>query len=214
MSRLSIGFWFSAAVAIIAAALANPCVEFASNSGWFGHGVFTDRSNIDVIPTLVVGLALPALLFLRRIVELLFPGSAGRVQTWLRLASRVLHTRSVPSFVPAAFGMQLLVLFSMESIEQLVVRGHLLGGVLFLGGPVAVSLLVHAVFCITVAFALARTLEKLEGTAVRVARLITNGLLSARGIPPIVLRWDLTTSLRTSPLRCSTAERAPPSFAH
>ncbi len=213
MPRLSIGFWFCAAIAIIAAALANPCVEFASNAGWFGHGVFTDRSNVDVIPTLVVGIALPALRFLRRITELLFPAGAGRVQTWLRLASRVLRVRNVLSFVPAAFGMQLLVLFSMESLEQLAVRGHLLGGMLWLGGPIAVGLLVHALFCVATAFALARIMQGLEHGAVRVARLICSALLSARDIPPIILRRDLTTSLPISPLRCSTGERAPPSFA-
>ena len=213
MSRVSIGFWFCAAVAIIAAALANPCVEFASNAGWLGHGVFTDHSNVDVIPTLIVGIALPALLFLRRIGELLFPVGAGRVQTWLRLASRVLRLRNVLSLVPAACGMQLVVLFSMESLEQLAVRGHLLGGMLWLGGPIAAGLLVHAVFCIATAFALAGIMQGLERGAVRVARLICSALLSARDIPPIIVR-DLTTSLRPSPLHCSTGERAPPSFAH
>jgi hypothetical protein len=213
MFRSEIGLWFCAAVAIIAAALANPFVEFASNAGWFGHGVFTDRSNVDVIPTLIVGIALPTLLFWRRIGELLLSGSAGRVQTWLRLASRVLHTRGVPSFVPAAFGVQMLVLFSMESIEQLVMRGHLLGGTLWLGGPIAVSLVVHAAFCAATAFALAKIMQGFERAAVRVARLLCSALLP-RDIPPIVVRQDLATCLRTSPLHCSTGERAPPSFAH
>jgi hypothetical protein len=102
----------------------------------------------------------------------------------------------------------------MESIEQLAVRGHLLGGMFWLGGPIAVGLLVHATFCAATAFALARLMQGFEHAAVRVTRLICNALLSARDSRPIVLRWGPTTSLPTSPLRCSTGERAPPSFAH
>ena len=42
----------------MAAAIADPLVEFASNAGWFGAGNFTDHSNLDVVPALFAGVAL------------------------------------------------------------------------------------------------------------------------------------------------------------
>ena len=52
----SVRLWFSVAVAIIAAAVADPILESASNAGLFGHGSFTDHSNLDVLPALCIGL--------------------------------------------------------------------------------------------------------------------------------------------------------------
>jgi hypothetical protein len=46
--------------AVLAAAIADPLVEFASNAGWFGPGNFTDRSNLDVGPVFALGIASPA----------------------------------------------------------------------------------------------------------------------------------------------------------
>lgn len=213
MSRLSYQLWFCAVVAIIAAGLANPCVEFASNAGWLGRGDFTDHSNLDVIPTLGLGLAFIALVVVRRISQLAFPGTAQRLSAWLRLSSHALRMRSVAPLMPAAFGMQMLVLFTMETIEQAIVHGHAAGGMLWLGGPVITSLAIHAVFCVATAYALAKALRGVARAAVRIAQLIHAALLSASANPTMLLRID-TTSLAPQALsRCGIAERAPPSLA-
>ena len=48
--------WFCLAAALVAAAIADPLIECASNSGVFGSGSFTGRSNQDVLPVLCAGL--------------------------------------------------------------------------------------------------------------------------------------------------------------
>jgi len=211
MSRLSYRIWFSAAVAIIAAGIANPCVEFASNAGWLGHGDFTDHSNLDVGPTIAIGLALCALVILRRISELAYPGRDQRFQAWLRLSSHVLRMRNVSAFMPAAFGMQLLVLFAMESAEQVLVRGHMLGGTLWLGGPIIASVALHAFFCVATAYALSRALHGFARHAVRIARLINAALIAIGEAAPALLRATQASPNRKTLRHYGIGQRAPPS---
>jgi hypothetical protein len=125
------------AVAVIAAAVADPIVEFASNAGWFGPGNFTDRSNLDVFPALVVGLGALALYLIGRAPAI--------------LAGTALPRRLV-SLVPAIFVLQIAVLYVMETAEQFIVGGHTLGPVVWLGGPITASLAIHAALCVTVTF--------------------------------------------------------------
>jgi hypothetical protein len=58
--------WFCIAAALVAASVADPLVEFASNRGVFGPGSFTDHSNRDVLPALCAGLAFGAVYVLLR----------------------------------------------------------------------------------------------------------------------------------------------------
>jgi hypothetical protein len=46
--KRTIRAWFCLAAALVAASITDPLVEFASNSGMFGPGSFTDHSNQDV----------------------------------------------------------------------------------------------------------------------------------------------------------------------
>src|SRR5208283_1357179 len=55
MNATAIQVLFCGTVAILAAALADPLVEFASNAGLFGGGAFTDHSMLDVLPALIAG---------------------------------------------------------------------------------------------------------------------------------------------------------------
>ncbi len=207
----SIRLWYCAATAIIAAAIADPCVEFASNSGWFGPGRFTDRSNLDVVPALLVGLAVIAWYVGLRIREVA-----------LGLRFEVIHRRMVASHafatdllmvLCAAFSIQLLALFGMETAEQAVVYGHVLGGWIWLGGPFIASLTVHGLFCILTALALATLLYRFERNAGRVARFILYaGRRSREAYAP--LRRDKDSSvLRQPSLHSRIGERAPPLLA-
>jgi hypothetical protein len=141
----------------IAAAIADPIVELSSNAGWFGHGQFTDRSNLDVVPSLLTGIGLLVLYLITK---------AGVLAAERSLA------RSILRRLPAIFVLQILTLFVMETLEQLVVYGHLLGSAVWLGGPLPISLAIHAAICVAVTFAIARSARKLAVTTLRVIRLM------------------------------------------
>lgn len=150
------GMVFSAAAAVAAAALTDPIVEGLSNAGAFGPGRFTDHSNLDVVPALCVAGALALTALLR----------------WLRIWQIGVAPVRVSRGLPAIFAMQIVALFGMETIEQFAVSGHALGGTVWLGGPVAVSLAAHALACVTVTWLLSRLLGWSARTIVRVVRVV------------------------------------------
>jgi hypothetical protein len=92
---------FCLAAAVTAAAVIDPAIEWLANAGLFGPGRFTDHSNLDVIPVLVLGL-LFSVIFVA--------GQAHRIVR--RFASEV---GSIPMLLPVIFALQLLVLWSMET---------------------------------------------------------------------------------------------------
>ncbi|MHB8145773.1 MAG: hypothetical protein ACYDGM_00735 [Vulcanimicrobiaceae bacterium] len=146
---------FVCVVAVLGAAIADPLMECASNAGWFGAGHFTDRSTVDVLPALAVAVFAACMLAGLQIAKLV----TGRAAGWILASDAVLRKQSLLRALPVAFGLQLAVLYGMETLEQLVVRGHMLGGTIWLGGPAAISLLVHAIVCLCVAFAALRLLR-------------------------------------------------------
>lgn len=150
-TRLALG------IAVIAAAIANPVVELASNAGWFGPGHFTDRSNLDVVPSLLMGVGLFVLYLVTK---------AGSLAADRSLAPGILRR------LPAIFPLQILALFIMETAEQLGVYGHLLGPAIWLGGPLPASLTIHGAVCIVVTYAIARSARGLAVTTLRVICLI------------------------------------------
>ena len=188
---------FCLAVAVIAAAVADPVVEFASNAGWFGPGNFTDGSNLDVIPALVVGIAVLALYLI---------GTARAV-----LAGTALPRR-IGSLVPAIFVLQIVALYVMETTEQLIVGGHTLGPAVWLGAPVFASLAIHAAFGVAITLWIARSARGLAATTLRVIRLMkaTPSFAAHRFeiLPP--RRSDERSFRQLVPLLCRIGERAPP----
>ncbi len=197
---------------MLAASIADPLVEHASNAGWFGPGSFTDHSNWDVVPALMLGLVFVALHVCVRVHKALTGGKAS--PHWLRLTTGALGPSAL-RLVPLIFVAQVAVLFLMETVEQQVVYGHVLGGTLWLGGPIAVSLVAHAVICALVALAAARILRALADATVQLVQLV----LALATLP--VLRSAASFLSRA---RCSTqrrfihafgcaGERAPPPLA-
>ncbi len=199
---------FVCVVAVLAAAIADPLVEWASNAGWFGAGHFTDRSTVDVLPTLAVALLAACALGGLQIAKLV----TGRAAGWLRVSDTVLRKQSLLRALPFAFALQLGVLYTMETLEQLAVRGHLLGGTIWLGGPAPIALLVHAVACVCVALATLRLLRAFTRVASRIiARILEPGSRSAQ--PPANRsrsRRDAGTSLQLIGVLAHLRERAPP----
>jgi hypothetical protein len=154
----SIRLWFCVAAAVIAAAIADPLVEGASNAGWFGPGSYTDHSNLDVLPTLALGALLVVLYFVLRVRRDL-----------LEASDDALHT-TVGRLLAPIFGLQIALLASMETLEQIAVDGHSLGRTVWLGGPVWFGLSVHAAVCVAVSFGLAKILHAWASTTVRIIR--------------------------------------------
>jgi hypothetical protein len=198
--RTAIRVWFTLAVAVVAAAIADPCVEAASNAGWFGPGNFTDHSYLDVIPALLSGMLLLGIYLVLRVRREL-----------LRASNEALRANVGPLF-PAILGLQLAVLFVMESAEQFLVYGRLLGGAVWLGGPVWFSLSVHALVGVAVAFALAYFVCACARSTVRMIRRIRALAMRALHDPaPLALRRLGRICLaHEAPVRCRIGNRAPP----
>lgn len=203
--------WFCVGVAIIAAALADPLLEFASNAGAFGSCNCTDHSNLDVLPALLLG-SLFGLryLYLRVRRHFAAAGATDEGPPSGTLASNVLAR-----LLPATFALQLLVLFTMETAEQAVVRGQVLGGLIWLGAPAPISLAVHALFCIAVTFIGAFILRTLTTTAVRIAGFILRAIASSARRPHgLFARFPYPVAFRRLvPVGCRIGERAPPRIA-
>ena len=209
---MSVSFYircaFVCVVAVLAAAIADPLVEWASNAGWFGAGHFTDRSTVDVLPALAVALLAACARGGLQIAKLV----TGRAAGWLRVSDTVLRRQSLVRALPLAFGLQLCVLYVMETAEQLVVRGHLLGPMVWLGGPAPIALLVHAVVCVCVALAALWSLRGFTRVAVRIIARILEP--ESRSAQPLATRSrsrrDGILSLQLICVLAHLRERAPP----
>jgi hypothetical protein len=211
MARSWIRFWFCIVVAVVAAAIADPLIEAASNAGWFGPRNYTDHSNLDIAPALCVAALLAGLhLFLR--VRHLLRGGSGPLPRWLRMSGDALAGRRLCSLLPRIFVAQLVALYCMETIEQIAVAGHPLGGTLWLGGPVLVSLALHAIACLAITFIAGEVMRCCARSALRIARFILRILTSISRLPrTIVFRRRSVVSFRVSdPIACRIGERAPP----
>lgn len=190
-------FGFCLAVAVIAAAIADPLVEYVSNLGWFGPGSLTDHSNLDVFPALLGGIALLALFMVRK---------ARAV-----LAGRALST-DWATLLPAIFVLQMFTLYVMETIEQLFAFGHVLSPTIWLGAPPTISLAVHAVVGMAVGCAIVHSRRTLARTTLRAVRLIVAILTFAPQIsaPILLRRFGDVCFKEFLPVLCTIGERAPP----
>jgi hypothetical protein len=132
---------FLIAAALIAAAIADPVVESISNTHVFGDG-YDDNNHLGVVPTLLAGLLLAAEMLVMRFIEIM-RRSANRSHRSLIDVARGFAARPIARDLPCVFAIQLLALFALESSEQLIAGGKLLGGTAWLGGPIVFSLLMH-----------------------------------------------------------------------
>jgi hypothetical protein len=208
----AIKIWFCAAVAMIAAAIADPLVESASNAGWFGPGNFTDHSTWDVVPAFLVGLFFVALYLWLRVRTAL---DAHRdSHDWPRIASDALGP-NVVRLVPAILAAQMAILYLMETIEQRVIYGHVLGGLLWLGAPIAISIMSHAAMAVVVVIVSAKVLQTLAQATIHAWNAIrAHAQPRARIAQPAFLRiQDFNVPSRSAGILRRNAERAPPILA-
>ena len=196
---------FCLTVAILAASVADPLLELVSNLGLFGPGHFTDRSNLDVLPALVTcSLFAFALVFIRARATLLSQS--------LRAARDSIAPSTVLRMLPAIFIAQIAVLYGMETLEQVIVYGHVLAPWLWLGGPAAVSICVHAMFCVFACFTVARAVRALAQAAVHIVCIILPcASRIARIAASFVASFDsFVAPHKPAPVSCRIGKRGPP----
>jgi hypothetical protein len=164
-----------AAVALIAAALGDFSVESISNSGLVGAGPHDD-DQWNVGPTLGLGILVALAAVLVSFVKAYRRGAQPRTSTqadWLLDVGTRLLKRSTIADFPALYATQLLVLFSIESVEQVAMNGKLSGGTVWLGGPVLFSLSLHALIGLTCRFLIGRSMRTiLAGLSVLVCEVV------------------------------------------
>ncbi len=128
------------AVALISAAVGDPLVETISDSRVFGNG-YADNNHLSVIPTLIAGALLAALLIWQQCIALLH--DPAEHSDWLRGVAKEISAHSLFHDLPFILTLQFGALFMMESCEQLCVGGKLLNSAAWLGGPIWFSLATH-----------------------------------------------------------------------
>jgi hypothetical protein len=132
---------FLLAIALVAAAIGDPLVETIANTGAIGRG-FSDNNHLSVIPTLIAGLLLVSLAIGRRCLDLC--RHCPRRGDWVIETAKRFCERPPLDDLPYVIFLQFAALFVMESTEQLVFGGRLLGGAAWLGGPIFFSVVAHA----------------------------------------------------------------------
>lgn len=167
---------FLTAVALVAAAIGNVSVESLSDAGVFGSA-YHDADHASVLPTLDVGLFFVVTVLALHLVE-------RRRGDWLLDAARG-FTQSSPlrAFIPV-YALQLALVFAMENAESLLGHEGFVWGVAWLGAPVLVSLIAHALISIAALYGLDRVMRALMRS---VALLI-------RGALELVLRLSCAES--------------------
>ncbi|MDB5072138.1 MAG: hypothetical protein JWM87_3249 [Candidatus Eremiobacteraeota bacterium] len=160
--------WFVVAVAAIAAALADLVIEGLANHGVFGRHRFTDGSNAVNGPVAVLGAIFLLRILYLRVRRALHAGDGVRGPSGPAL--RELTLAQIAVRIGAIFVVQIVALWVMETVEQYAVFGHGFGGTVWLGGPAAVSLGMHAAVCVVTAFSARFILRALEPRALRLLR--------------------------------------------
>jgi hypothetical protein len=197
---------FGLAAAVTAAAVLDPLVEFLANRGCFGTGNFTDHSNVDVLPSLAMGL-----LFLAIVVA----GSAWRALSRRRYAPAWLRACAVRTTVtrlfPGIFAAQLAMLWSMETLEQLVVAGRPLGGTLWLGAPAPIALALHAAGGFALTLALARVVRWSAETLAHAVVAVCEFFRAHAPVRSLRVRSQHRVAVRfLEPMLARQSGRAPP----
>jgi hypothetical protein len=211
--RSSIVGIFACAAALLAAVLADALVEGISNSDIVWHGHYTDQSSLDLLPVFLVAvLALILTLGTWLLAEARETRSSTR--SLIRSSARVQIRGQITRLLPAIFALQIVVLFVMETVEQIIVYGHAFGGTLWLGGPVVISLLTHALVTVVCAFSLSSGLRALAKALFPILTCIFARYVAQLHVRPMTAqRRTRVLCVLQLVITSSDVERGPPLFA-
>lgn len=202
---------FLMAVALLAAAIGDLLVETIANSGILGPG-FADNDHSSIIPALIVGASLALLLIGWECRRLVRSRSEARERP-IGLARRFLARAPIHD-VPFVVVLQLGMVFIMESGEQFFGEGGLLGGTVWLGGPVVFSLLAHACIGAICTVLVAHGMRAIVRRCATLVEVVFDRILGAFGRKTATIftrRDDRAPCFRTQMLRVhQCGERAPP----
>jgi hypothetical protein len=203
---------FCLVAGVTSAALADPLVEALSNHGVFGAGRFTDHCNADVLPALAAALVFGALFVVSAVRRAVLRTRPGRAPAWLRDSRAAVPLRTAIRLFPAAFALQMVTLFGAETLEQVVAAGHAFGGAVWLGGPILVSLGLHAAIGLLVVAVLARLLDWVAQSIVDVIDILRRLVLvwDAFSPPPILVAYLAPPRPLDVLARAASHGRAPP----
>jgi hypothetical protein len=189
---------FGIAVAALAAALGDVLVESLSNHGVFGPGRFTDGSTLDIAPVTIAGVLLLGAFVWRR------------VHCALREFSAAISGRSILFVLPVIFATQMALLFMMETAEQRIVTGHFMGGTIWLGGPLLISVTLHAAICAIVAWIALGAVRFLEPRALRFIRTLLTTIVFPPSAPVVDVRSAYVAPESRWIINHEVAKRGPP----
>jgi hypothetical protein len=190
---------FLLAVALIAAAIGDPLVETIANTGILGPG-YLDNNHSSVVPALIAGFSVAVLLI------------GWQCRQFLRWRHNVVERPLAD--MPYVFALQLAALFAMESCEQILCEGGMLGGTAWLGGPVWFSLFAHGLIGAICTVLVARGMRAIVPRAATLVETVFERVLCTFGQTVATLfvrRDDDAMRARTQVLHVhQCGERAPP----
>jgi hypothetical protein len=211
VNQNSIRAVFVCSAALLAAVAGDAVLEWISNADILWHGHYTDRSSMNLLPVFVLAvLAIITALGLSVHRQAREKGISAR--SFFLSSTRSLTKREIVRLLPTIFLLQILVLFSMETAEQIAVYGHAFGGTLWMGAPVAACLLGHALFAVLSAFSLSNGLEALTKALLRIVKCIFTLLAAlANERPTPTFRFERMCVVQFL-ASASIGERGPPLF--
>jgi len=204
--------FFVICVALAAAVLGDAAVEGLSNAALLWRGRYTDSSSIDLLPV-----ALLATLFFLVLLGIFVVHQARdhglSTRSLILSTARILSPRTVARALPLMLAVQMAVLYVMETLEQFAVYHHAFGGTLWLGGPVAASLIIHTALTVACAHLLARLVHAAATALLHIAGFIVARYLAvARStIASIEHAWRIVC-VRRNGIRVAVVDRGPPRF--
>lgn len=202
---------FVIAVALVAAAIADPLVETIANTGMLGRG-YSDNDHASVVPTLLVGSMLLLLAIAARCLGLVCRACVYR--RWVAGIARHLSARPALADLPYIVLLQFVALFIMESCEHLLYDGRLAGGIAWLGGPIWFSIATHLLIGLLCTILAARAVRTIVRRCAALVSIALDFILCALGISDASLfapRRHEATRRYVQPFHVrQVGQRAPP----
>ena len=200
--------------ALCAADLGHAAVAALTRFG-LAIGPYSSYNHSAVVPALLAAGACALLAFLNIVGQAI--ARATRLDgDWLSYVAARIAQASTLRIAPAVFIVQVLVLFAMESAEQIAALGHPLGLIASFGGPLLFVLAVHAIAALIVVAALLQACRALMLAAQAIAdaaRPMLRLSVNTSSATPnerrfLVQVWSETGHL--APLATRIANRPPP----